>query len=394
MADLVIGAPRLEAEAGRLKASSRIRMPSGEAELWFRGPEDVMAVHGGDAFLITLLTTAMRRGLRVIVEAEVSPKLLGAIGRIQDVLCCWYPDCRRVAVEFERVGAPAAAMAGVASFFSGGVDSLFTAYRHPGEIGALVFVHGFDIPLENLSLRERVSRALRDAARLMDKRLVEIETNSRQITNRHAEWTYYQFGPALASVAALLGGAARMVLVPASESYAHLEPCASHPLLDPLWSTESVEVVYDGGEATRNQKVELIARHPEILPMLRVCWENLDNAYNCGRCEKCLRTMIHLQAANALDRCPAFAAPLTAEAVAAMRIPNDLVFFHAQENLRQLEADDSNADLVRALRRAIVRYEAEQAVAWLAAFPVRQLPAVGRVMAGKVWRRLVGHLDA
>jgi hypothetical protein len=273
MPDLIIGQPRIEADGCQLKATSNICMPNGEAELWFRGPADALVFHGADAFLVTMLTTAMRLGLRIVVESEISPRLYASLGRIQDIFCCWYRDCQRVTIETFGLSAPAPSTAGTASFFSGGVDSLFTAYSHLEEINTLVLVHGFDIPLQNISLREQASQTLARAARTMSKRLIEIETNCRQLTNRHADWTYYQFGPALGAVAILLGGCANRVLIPASESYAHLDPCASHPLLDPLWSTETVEVDYDGGESSRNQKVSLIAQHPEILPMLRVCWE-------------------------------------------------------------------------------------------------------------------------
>jgi len=36
---------------------------------------------------------------------------------------------------------------------------------------------------------------------------------------------------------------------------------------------------------------------------LRVCWENRGGRYNCGTCEKCLRTMAELYLAGALERC-------------------------------------------------------------------------------------------
>jgi hypothetical protein len=366
-------------------------MPDGDQELWFRGPADALAVSGGDAFMTALLTTAMRLGLRLIVEAPVSARLLAATERIQDIFCSWYPELHRIAIEAHSGNAGLEGRgAGVACFFSGGVDSFYSAFKHRDEITALVLVHGFDMPLSNMSLRARASASLAEAALVLGKRLVEVETNSRELTNRHASWTYHQFGPALASVAQLLGGCAGKVYVPASESYAHLDPCGSHPLLDPLWSTETIGIDHDGGEATRNQKVAVLAGHPEILPMLRVCWENLDNSYNCGRCEKCLRTMIHLQAAGALDKCPAFDSPLRVDAVARMSIPNELVYFHAIENLRLLEPDDRNALLAQALRQAISRYEAETAVRRLIDFPMRNWLPVARVLAGKVYRKLRG----
>src|SRR5574337_867736 len=44
----------------------------------------------------------------------------------------------------------------VAVFFSGGLDSFYTLLKRRNEIDSLVFIHGFDIPLENVALREQV----------------------------------------------------------------------------------------------------------------------------------------------------------------------------------------------------------------------------------------------
>ena len=39
---------------------------------------------------------------------------------------------------------------------------------------------------------------------------------------------------------------------------------------------------------------------------LRVCWQNVGTDLNCGRCEKCVRTMAMLAGAGVLDRCETF----------------------------------------------------------------------------------------
>lgn len=39
---------------------------------------------------------------------------------------------------------------------------------------------------------------------------------------------------------------------------------------------------------------------------LRVCPANVKDRLNCGRCEKCVRTMTGLVAVDALDKCGAF----------------------------------------------------------------------------------------
>ena len=61
----------------------------------------------------------------------------------------------------------------------------------------------------------------------------------------------------------------------------------SHPLLDPLWSTETLAFVHDGCEANRMEKVRRIAESPLLLEGLRVCVDDRGpDVYNCGSCWK------------------------------------------------------------------------------------------------------------
>ena len=67
---------------------------------------------------------------------------------------------------------------------------------------------------------------------------------------------YYQ-GAGLASVAHALG--LERLLIPGPRSYGQLEPNGTHPLLDPLWSTESTEIVHDGAEPSRWEKIQFLS---------------------------------------------------------------------------------------------------------------------------------------
>jgi hypothetical protein len=111
-------------------------------------------------------------------------------------------------------------------------------------------------------------------------------------------------GAAMISIALALGRLLRRVHVAASTTYDRLYPWGTHPLLDPLWSTETLAVVHDGCELNTIDKTAFIARSPLALATLRPCASgNVGNVYNCGACLKCLRTMLDLLLAGALDRC-------------------------------------------------------------------------------------------
>ena len=361
MQTLIISKPNFNIAKGIATVSAEIELPDRNFELYFRGSSDHIGECGADPFLAVCLTSAMKLKLPIEVRGDVSPRLLRTLNTIQEIFQCWYPEnLSRVAITAcPRLTEKEAAL-GCASFFSGGVDSFYTAYKQINQVSALVFVHGFDISLGNRSLRAIVSKKIKETSSALNKSLVEVETNSRQLTDNYVSWAEHQFGPALASVAFILNPIVSKVFIPSSESYAHLDPCGSHPLLDPLWSTEYIKIIHDGSECTRNQKVSEITRHHQTLHFLRTCWENPDNKYNCGSCEKCIRTMINLETAGSLQQCTAFDVPLIPERVASMRIPLDLVYFHVLENLRILKTQGKNLALITALETAVNRYRTEK----------------------------------
>src|SRR5262249_62192147 len=85
-----------------------------------------------------------------------------------------------------------------------------------------------------------------------------------------------------------------------------LFPGVSHPRLILLCSKGRVFLPHVGGELPRLEKTRLVSEHPIALETLRVCWENPDSLYNCGKCKKCLVTMDQLQRCGALERCGTF----------------------------------------------------------------------------------------
>ena len=93
-----------------------------------------------------------------------------------------------------------------------------------------------------------------------------------------------------------------------------LEPCAGRPL-----EHETTTFIHDGTEATRLKKViSQIARSPLALEHLRVCFANEKSAYNCGQCDKCLRTMINLYVAGVLEQSSTFPHHIDPDLVAAI----------------------------------------------------------------------------
>lgn len=272
---------------------------------------------GPEAALVAGLLPAMRRGEDLHLDAPVSPRLLEGVAKVQEVFTTWDRTIHLDELWYRRIEVtapgtrPAAAEVGrgTACFFTGGVDSFHTVIRNRHRLDALIFVHGFDVDLGDRRLREVVSARLRSAADELGLPLVEVEANLQEFgLASGVSWGEYH-GAALATVALLLSPRFERVLVPATHTYGHLEGLGSHPLLDPLWSTEAVEIVHDGADADRIQKLALLADEPVARAHLRVCWSNPGGAYNCGTCEKCVRTSVAARIAGVEDRFPTLTPP-------------------------------------------------------------------------------------
>ena len=95
---------------------------------------------------------------------------------------------------------------------------------------------------------------------------------------------------ALAAVGLGLSPAFGFICIPSAFSYNHLVAHGSTPLVDEMYSTETLQIVHDGPEVTRAEKVaRIIEWHGDlVLRHLRVCIKNRGGAYNCGKCYKCV----------------------------------------------------------------------------------------------------------
>jgi hypothetical protein len=293
-------------EDGWATASAVIESPDRpRRRLWFsaRLPEGWSMSQASDAFVPVPLHQAMRLGVPLDVEGQVSPSLLANLEEYQAVQSRWHPRrFKRVQVvaEHERERTPGADGALLA--FSGGVDSCFTALRHArGEAGrqttalrAGVMVRGFDIPLEDPETFDAAFAKAEAILGSLGVPLVRMATNARQV--EHA-WND-MMAAAIASCLAAVEAPARTGLIPGEFAY-HLVPAwGVHPLTDPLLSSAAFRIVHDGAGFTRMQKVAALAGWPEALRLLRVCWAGAQLDRNCGRCSKCVRTVLAFRAAG------------------------------------------------------------------------------------------------
>jgi hypothetical protein len=329
---------QLLTSAEQCELQAKVRSPALGDEpflLWYRFPVEysgLLRAESGNAFVAALLLPAMRAGEPLVMDLPVSKKLLRAVNGIQEIYRSWDPSLSEIIVT-----APAALrMEGGARgrdrglFFSLGLDSFYSLLKnvacHPNgrqSIRYLIQVHGFDFRLNRFN-QEVLSQVLsngRKVAQELGKKTIPVVTNLRDILDRFAKWGPLGHGAALASVGLSLEGFLQQVYIAGGPTYVNLHPCGSHPMLDPMWSTERLSFVYDGAESERPAKTQFIAQFPLALKYLRVCFHDESGEYNCGRCWKCLTMRSELGIVGALPRCGTLPQAIDLERVRETRIP-------------------------------------------------------------------------
>jgi hypothetical protein len=314
-----------------------------------------------EAFVACALIPAMASGVGVELAGPASARLLSALPTIGDILTAWNTQLTRASFpSLVPLAKERSSPGRVGAFFSGGVDSFYTFLKHRDEVTDLIFVHGFDIPLENVELLRRASTSVDAVASEFGVGVVHVETNLKPLLNTFVNWGRTGHGAAIATIGHLLAPAFERLYIASSVHFRDLFPWGTHPLLDPLWSSELLEFVHHGCGARRIEKVEYLAGFDAALNNLRVCHWGLglefdrNGAYNCGRCEKCIRTMISLEAAGKLSQSKSFDRPLRSRSVGSMTATKEiLAFFH--ENLEALRRRGARPDVQRALELCLNR---------------------------------------
>ena len=303
-----IDRPLVDERDGRVERSVRVGWDGGEFPLSVTVP----AEFAGDPadlspFVCAVLLLAMRRAEDLEVDGPVAPALIERLPRIVDLYARWDPRLYRTRVAAEPGAAPPARAAGIGCFFSRGVDSLYSASSPrppPGPLTHLVFCDRLE-PIHGPAVRAEEIRLAEEAAAAIGLPLVVIESNVRELTDPVVRDWEDMAGAGLSFLANALAGGLGHVVIPSSDGAQTIGPNGTSPLLDPLFSTDSVEIEHDVPR-TRVAKVAWLARErPDLLPWLKVCF-NENRSDNCGRCGKCLLTMLALVAAGVLERATAF----------------------------------------------------------------------------------------
>ena len=259
----------------------------GNDYIYFRVPKEFQLHLSAEWFISIALLEAMatNRIIEVDSHVPVSAQLLDKLQEVQSVFLCWNPDLYLVGIQ-AKTSTEDRNYSAVGSFFSAGVDSSHTLIRHMDDISHLIMLRVFDMGDDQESWDQHVSMQTTFASSL-GKILVPVETNARDwLDGKKIAWGFAH-GLLLSAAGAALG--LKRLYIASSHTYDYLLPWGSHALTDPMWSTESTEIVHDGAAYRRTEKTRDILQYPNIANNLKVCWNNIDR--NCGTCSKCVRSM-------------------------------------------------------------------------------------------------------
>jgi hypothetical protein len=275
-------------------------------DVFFRSA-DVPLYSGVEPALPLALLGAMRTRSNLRVLSPVSQTYARNVQKVTTIYSGWFRQFSRVAIHADRPVQASPAFTGrVGVFFSGGVDAFYTLLRNLDDITDLIFIHGFDVRLDDVPRRRMIDEMGRAVAKATGKRFIQIESNFGQVIQEYGLWTLHGGGLALESAARMLQGYVDRIYISSDKAFQDLIPWSLHPATVPLFNDEALSLILYGSDATRVEKIESISGSDLAMQHLRVCWGRVGGKYNCGECEKCFRTMTSLYALGVLDACPAF----------------------------------------------------------------------------------------
>lgn len=309
---MIISRPRIEEADGLVRSVARVTWQDGRAEdLWFAveaGHGQFMLEGNADPFFLGMLQVAMAQGEDLVVEGSLSARLKMHVDTdLQPALMLLRLRQQRIAVTAEDLRDDAPRGHGVATGFSGGVDSFMTLCeftdpaRPPPFRLTHLFFHGVGA-LDDREFPQRVAAA-RAVAELSGLSLVPIRSNLSALnllpfTKSHI--------PRNLACAALLPGLLRRFYFSSGFTFADFHDDAEEiamllPVLVPLLSTSETEFVPVGSEHTRTDKTRHLADYPVAWEHLNVCVAP-ETVRNCSKCWKCGRTLLTLDCLGMTER--------------------------------------------------------------------------------------------
>lgn len=309
-----IGIPQVKSDATTATLFTNLSIDGNSQEVWFKVDKkykDYLCYERGDAFVIGVLNYAMRNHHDIESEAPLTEDLYYNIDKyLVDAIAQYNSKFHRPQIMAEVASEPLPCAGAVGTGISCGVDSLHslacqtTMKFKKHNITHLTFnnvgSHGEGEQAEQL-YRQRLERP-RKFAEEYGFEFVPSDSNLQNVVEQsHFKTHTYSSMFAVYCLQKLYS-----VYYYASAGYKYHEftlydtlDSGSYEMLSlPLLSTHNLRVYSEGEGMSRMAKLQSVVKYEPSYKYLNVCLMEGDN---CGVCEKCVRTLLGLDALGTLD---------------------------------------------------------------------------------------------
>lgn len=287
------------------------------AALWFSVPPDAeeLLSERADHVAIALLLPAMRYGRDLRVGGVVTDSLLHRLNHdVQALVRDIHPGYRRIVVSADETAPAGRPPSGVATGFSGGVDSFATLMEYAAGSAVPDSLRVTHLLNNNVGAHGDGGRALwqRRFERLRpvadDLRLPFIRVDSN-IEDHYPRMGFMQtVAFRNAAVVHLLGGGIGRSYQASEGAFRNIRMPPPHgdiglagAMIFPLLSTSALTMESTSSASSRIERTLALVGSP-YARYLDVCIAtDPDGDVNCSSCWKCMRTMLTLEIASSLD---------------------------------------------------------------------------------------------
>jgi hypothetical protein len=253
--------------------------------------------------LASIVTLAWCVGADIYLES-LDSKFLDCLDKVKLVMKKWYPH---LSFETEIVTKPVKnnyKSSRYGLLFTGGVDSTSSYLKYRKEDLILISVSGEGTSIDKQMQDDKLLTPISNKK----EKLYLIKTNVEQIVNERLVyekfglnwWMNLSHGILLSGHCAPLAVAKNVGTIVLASSFTRdfNYPWGSHPLIDNNICWGDTKVVHDGFDTSRQEKIMYIIKEAVEetgkFPSLRVCSRFQLTGKNCGKCEKCCRTIVGL----------------------------------------------------------------------------------------------------
>lgn len=310
---LVIQAPLITEIESAVHVRYPVKSDGWPSELWFEinGLSISEIDRTLNAALLALIMPAMKQGRKILLEGDVSCRLLFSCTHEVQSILSQVLGLPRVKIDVSQNGSLIKkSNEGVsATGFSGGVDSYATLtdyYFSPdvppeGRLSLMVFNNvGANGRADEVTLYQTRRSQAESAAERIGLPLVVVNSNMDDFYSQDPELFFARTHTLRNSaVAHLISNKVSIYRYASAYPFSDCKVQAnniighSDPLLLPFLGSEWLDIQANGSQYRRTEKLALIAENPIVQENLHVCVDHFSDG-NCSKCQKCMRTMLTL----------------------------------------------------------------------------------------------------